>query len=288
MIRASGFLALSLAGSAVFAGDSVEIQVKYPVGRILLLKSDQNNVTDAAGMRIVQMHVQEIEEEVLPGVGGATHLRLTYQRQAMRTESPMGRMEFDSAKGTEPVTEPSFAVLSALVGQSFEILLEPDLSVREIRGAEGIAQRILGALPADLPSESVEQIVASYSADELAKLAGEKLEIVPKRAVSVGESWSNAIEMQLPGVGSLVTTSVYTLGGVLEKIATIDFVVSAKMADGNALLTGLDMSGTGVTHFDLEAGYFTDSHVEIKMSGQVQGMPMSVMSTVDVVQSLAK
>jgi len=286
VIRAGALLALSLTGSAVFAGDNVEIQVKYPVGRVLLMKSDQNNVTDAAGMRIVQVHVQEIEEEVLPTVAGVTHLRLTYLRQAMRTESPMGRMDFDSAKGAEPVSEPSFAVLGALVGQSFEVLLDSDLSVREIRGAEGIVQRVLRALPADLPSESVEQIVASFSAEELAKLAAEKLEIVPQRAVSVGESWSNAVEMQLPGVGSLITTSVYTLGRVLGKTATIDFVVSAKMADGNALLTGLEMSGAGVTHFDLEAGYFTDSHVEIKMSGQVQGMPMSVLSTVDVVQSL--
>ena len=286
MIRAGSFLALSLAGSAVFAADNVEIQVKYPVGRVLLMKSNQNNVTDAAGMRIVQVHVQEFEEEVLPVEAGATHLRLTYQRQQMRTESPMGRMEFDSAKGEKPVNEPSFAVLGALVGQSFEVLLEPDLSVREIRGADRIASRIRQALPPDLPSESVKQIVASFSAEELAKLASEKLEVAPQRAVLVGESWTNSIKMQLPGVGSLVTTSVYTLDGVLGSTATIDFVVSAKMADGNALLTGLDMSGTGVTHFDLEAGYFTDSHVEIKMAGQVQGMPMSVTSTVDVVQSL--
>ncbi len=286
MIRASTFLVLSLAGSAVFAGDGVEIQVRYPVGRVLLFKSTQNNVTDAAGMRIVQVHTQEIEEEVLPAEAGATHLRLTYLRQAMRTESPMGRMDFDSAKGGKPVSEPSFVVLDALVGQSFEVLLESDLSVREIRGAEGIAKRVLRALPEDLPAESVEQIAASFSAEELAKLASEKLEVVPQRVVVVGESWSNAVEMQLPGVGSLVTTSVFTLGGVLGNTATIDFVVSAKMAKGNALLTGLDMSGTGVTHFDLEAGYFTDSHVEIKMAGQVQGMPMSVMSTVDVVQSL--
>jgi hypothetical protein len=286
VIRSGVIVTLSVAGTVVWAGETVEIQVKYPVGRVLLMKSDQNNVTDAAGMRIVQMHAQEIEEEVLPSDAGLIHLRLTYQRQTMRTESPMGSMEFDSAEFSGPIQEPSFAVLGALVGESFEVLLGQDLTVQEIRGAESIAQRVRKALPADLPVESVNQIVASFSAKDLARLASEKLEVLPQQAVALGESWRNAIEMQLPGVGSLVTTSIYTLGKVAENIATIDFVVSAKMAEGNTLLTGLEMSGTGVTHFDLEAGYFTDSRVEIKMSGEVQGMPMSVTSTVDVVQTL--
>lgn len=286
MIRISRYIVLSLSSTVVWAGGPVDIEVRYPEGRVLLMKSEQNNVTDAAGMRIVQVHVQEIEEEVLAPEGESTRLKMTYKRQAMRTASPMGSMDFDSAKDSGPIMDPSFAVLGALVGQSFEVLLAKDLSVVEVQGTEGIAQRIRDAMPSDMPSESVEKVVSSFSSTALAKLVSEKTDIVPESPVNLGESWTNAVEMQLPGVGSMTTTSVYTLGTVLGDIATIDFMVSAQMSDGNALLTGLSLSGSGVTHFDLQAGYFTDSKVEIKLAGEIQGMPMSVVSTVDVSQNL--
>jgi hypothetical protein len=286
VIRISRFIVLSLSSTVVWAAGPVDIDVLYPEGRVLLMKSEQNNVTDAAGMRIVQVHIQEVEEEVLAQEGDTTHLKMTYKRQAMRTSSPMGSMDFDSARDNGPIKDPSFAVLGALVGQSFDVLLAQDLSVVEVQGVEGIAQRIREAMPSDMPSESVEKVVSSFSSRALAKLVSEKTEVVPDSPVNLGESWTNAVEMQLPGVGSMITTSVYTLGSVNGDVATIDFKVSAQMADGNALLTGLNLAGAGVTHFDLQAGYFTDSKVEIKMSGEIQGMPMSVTSTVDVSQTL--
>ena len=65
MIRNALILSLSLFSSAVLAAGPVKIEPQFPEGRVSLVKTEQNNVTDAAGMRIVQVHVQEIQEEVL-------------------------------------------------------------------------------------------------------------------------------------------------------------------------------------------------------------------------------
>jgi hypothetical protein len=286
VIRPSFFFALSLLGGASVEAAPVKIELKYPQGRVLLFKSEQNNITDAAGMRIIQVHVQEIEEEVLSTEGGQTHLRMTYMRQAMRTESPMGSMSFDSASDSGPISDPSFAVLGALVGQSFEVLLNGDHSVREVRGAEDIAQHIRDAMPSDMPSASVDQVVASFNPDALGKMVSENTQILPAEPVEIGASWTRIVEMDLPGVGEMTTTSNYTLSKVSGRLATIDFVVSAQMEAGNALFTGLNLTGKGLSHFDLDRGFLVDSHVSIKMTGEIQGMPMTVTSQVDVEQSL--
>jgi len=277
---------LSLYGSSVFAEGPLEITPQFPEGRVLVVKSEQNNVTDAAGMRIVQVHIQEIQEEVLEARTDATRLRLTYLRQAMRTESPMGSMNFDSATDGAVASDPSFTLLGAIVGQSFDVVLEKDLTVREVTGADRIVQHIREVAPADMPVGALDQVAAAFNPEALAKMVSQKNEMYPARAVSTGDTWSNSVELELPGVGGMTSTSDFTLGDVSDGVATIDYLVSAVMEGNNTLLSSFNLSGTGRSHFDLEKGFFTDSKVEIKMTGEIQGMPMTVMSTVEMLQTL--
>ena len=179
MIRNALILSLSLFSSAVLAAGPVKIEPQFPEGRVSLVKTEQNNVTDAAGMRIVQVHVQEIQEEVLESRKGAARIQLTYMRQAMRTESPMGSMNFDSAVEGSAALDPSFAMLSGIVGQSFQVWLERDLSVREIQGSERLIQRIRESAPENLPAGALEAVEATFKPDALAKMVNQKNDMFP-------------------------------------------------------------------------------------------------------------
>ena len=291
MVRRQGLLiAAALWCGTVHAEPAVSLEFKYPEGRVIHEVTKKNNVTDAAGMRIVQFHQQEIERRVLSSDKNGVVLQLTYQRQLMTTESPLGSMSFDSAVDKAPPEDLSFTVLGLLVGQSFTVLLDENFQVSTVTGAERIAQTLKESLPKDLPKDAVEKVMASFTTAALKKLVSDKRQVLPNKAVVPGDTWSNSVDMALSSAGMMTTISDYTLRSLEEdgarQVAVIDYVIRAEMAPGNQLLSGFSVKGKGETRFDVALGMFIGSEVNIEMSGEIQGMPMNVSSNVTVTNQL--
>lgn len=287
MVKRQGFfIAFALWCGTGHAETPVSLELKYPEGRVIHEVTKKNNVTDAAGMRIVQFHQQEIEERVLSADSDGVVLQLTYQRQLMKTESPLGSMSFDSAVDKAPPEDLSFTVLGLLVGQSFTVRLDKNGQVSTVTGADRITKTLKDSLPKDLPTDAVEKVMASFTTVALKKLVSDKRQILPGKSVVPGDTWSNSVEMTLSSAGVMTTISDYTFRSVEDKgqrrVAVVDYVVRAEMAPGNQLLSGFSVKGKGQAHFDLAEGMFTDSEVNIQMSGEIQGMPMTVTSNVTV------
>ncbi len=289
MKSAAVFLSLGLWAGIAQASEPVELKLKYSEGRVLLMKTEASNVIDAAGMQITQVHEQEIEERVLESTSRGSLLRLTYVRQAMRTESPMGSMSFDSALENEVPPDLVFSMFNALVGQGFEIRVGSNGEILDIQGTETILQRIREALPEDVPEAALSELAAGFDDTTFSHSLKEQQEMLPSSPVAMGESWSNAVEMMLPGVGEMTTVTDYTLESVAtsgaNRIATIAYVLRSQLSQGNSLLDGYDVEGTGRAHFDITRGFVLDNRTEVRMRGEVQGMPMVVSSTVAFEQS---
>jgi len=180
----------------------------------------------------------------------------------------------------------SFTVLGLLVGQSFTVRLDKNGQVSTVTGADRITKTLKDSLPKDLPTDAVEKVMASFTTVALKKLVSDKRQILPGKSVVPGDTWSNSVEMTLSSAGVMTTISDYTFRSVEDKgqrrVAVVDYVVRAEMAPGNQLLSGFSVKGKGQAHFDLAEGMFTDSEVNIQMSGEIQGMPMTVTSNVTV------
>ena len=156
-------VALSAFAAGELYAEPTALTLKYPEGRSLVMTSESSNVTDAAGMQIVQVHTQVVEETVLQTNRAGTLLRVTYLRQAMKTESPMGSMVYDSSEQT-PASASPFPALAAVVGKGFEVFLSSGGDAVEVRGVEALLEGLREAMPEDLPPEAVEGVIASFSA----------------------------------------------------------------------------------------------------------------------------
>ncbi len=288
MDRIVTIAALSLFAAGELCAEPVALSLEHPLGRTLVMTSESSNVTDAAGMKIVQVHTQVVEEKVLQSDASGALLRVTYLRQAMRTESPMGSMTFDSADESAAGSSP-FPALSVLVGKGFEVKLSPNGDVLSVRGVDALLQDLRDAMPSDLPPDAVEAVVSSFDADSLTSEFLESAGMLPERPVDIGDSWSNSVEVDLPGVGQMTTVTDFTLkslGGASSPLATVIYTVRSELEEGNTLLDGFDVTGTGTFHLDTEAGYLVDNVTEVRMTGEVQGMPMTVTSRTSMEQVL--
>ena len=65
MDRIVTIAALSLFAAGELCAEPVALSLEHPLGRTLVMTSESSNVTDAAGMKIVQVHTQVVEEKVL-------------------------------------------------------------------------------------------------------------------------------------------------------------------------------------------------------------------------------
>lgn len=281
-------VALTLLVAGEVYAEPTALTLKYPEGRTLVMTSESSNVTDAAGMQIVQVHTQVVEEKVLETDAGGTLLRVTYLRQAMKTESPMGSMVFDSSDPSTSGGSP-FPALGAIVGKGFEVRLSPTGDVVEVRGVESLLQGLREAMPDDLPAEAVEGVIASFNADSLTSEFLEAAGMLPSSPVDVGDTWSNSIDTELPGVGQMTTLTDFTVKSLRDggsPFAVVDYSVRSELEEGNTLLDGFDVTGTGTFRLHIEEGYLLENLTEVRMTGEVQGMPMTVTSRTSMEQSL--
>ena len=284
--QAIAALCLFAAGEA--QAEPTTLELKYPEGRALVMTSESSNVTDAAGMRIVQVHTQVVEEKVLEIDPNGTLLQVTYLRQAMKTESPMGSLAYDSEEQGAVSSSP-FPALGALVGKSFQVLLSSGGGIVEVRGVESLLKGLRDAMPEDLPEEAVEGVISSFNAESLTREFLESAGMLPSNRVDVGDTWSNSVDSELPGVGQMTTLTDFTVASLRESnspYAVVNYTVRSQLEEGNTLLDGSDVTGTGVFRLHIDEGYLVDNLTEVKMTGEVQGMPMTVTSTTSMTQEL--
>ena len=176
-----------------------------------------------------------------------------------------------------------------LVGKGFEVRLSSEGAVLELRGVEALMASLREAMPEDFPPAAVEGVVESFNVDALTKQFEEEAELLPNAPVDLGDAWSNSVVVDLPGVGEMTTITDFTLkeiGGTRPDVATITYSVRTELEEGNTLLDGFDVTGSGSFHLDMEAGYVMDNVTEVRLTGQVQGMPMTVTSRTSMEQVL--
>ncbi len=200
---------------------------------------------------------------------------LVFDRYKLAAESPMGKMEFDSAQPADKDgANPLAAALRPIVGSTLTMTVAPDGTIKQITGGERLA--------------ALGQFAAQISDPKQAKrLFGQILTLHHGTGLArVGESWENVDALDMEMIGSFKMKTTHTLRSASGDDAVVDFkgtIEPASESPGEATAQIKEARFAGTYHWDTGDGELdrmtTDQTVvmDVKQLGQTRNeMKMKV------------
>lgn len=174
-------------------------------------------------------------------------------------------MRYDSGEKNDPAKEKMFMQYAACVGAPFEIVLSPQGRIERVGGTDAVIQRLLGADRKTMSSDAVAKVTADYSENGLKGIVQQAFQKLPERPVAADSLWKHSWGGTL-GFLRLQNDATYTLKGFQQRPEGRAAIITAKMTSrytgdkrldtgqGMATVHAFDVSGSGLTVFDLAAG----------------------------------
>ncbi len=288
------------------SGEKVQLKFSLKKGESYKLKmsTDQKISQDIMGMKqdMTQAFTMVFRHDVeaVDDKGEAT-IKVTYESVSYKSESPMGKVEYDSTK--PPAEVPAMAKgYAALVGQGFTMKMTPNGTLTDIKGIAAMLENMLKKmeLPEGPEKALIEKNLKKQFTDEAMKEQMQSsLAIFPDKPVGVGDSW----EKKFSGMGMFpcIVENTWTLKSRKDGVATIDVISKVKPdPDGKPVDMGVvkltyKLSGemSGSTKVKESTGWAVSSKIKQKISGTVkmespamgeEGMsfPISIDSTITI------
>jgi hypothetical protein len=230
--------------------------------------------TDQSNVQVFHLTVEDVTAD------GSATLRQTFESVRMELSSPAGKTVFDSGAGdkpTDPVGAAIGTTMSAMIGESITIVLQPTGAVTRVEGMSRILDKVMKTLPQNpAMAQTMSQLKGSMGDDAVRSLFEQSFVSFPDRAVKAGETWTGQFKMSNPMFGALTTTMTSTLKGVESgsgaSIARITVMI-AMAQDPQAppsVLPGMtariaDSKGEGEILFDITKGRLQKSTFKSEM-----------------------
>jgi hypothetical protein len=230
--------------------------------------------TDQSNVQVFHLTVEDVTAD------GSATLRQTFESVRMELSSPAGKTVFDSGAGdkpTDPVGAAIGTTMSAMIGESITIVLQPTGAVTRVEGMSRILDKVMKTLPQNpAMAQAMSQLKASMGDDAVRSLFEQSFVNFPDRAIKAGETWTGQFKMSNPMFGALTTTMTSTLKGVESgnsaSIARIAVMI-AMAQDADAKPSGLpgmtaklaDSKGEGEILFDITKGRLQKSSFKSEM-----------------------
>ena len=270
-------------GASTGSVDKVELRLRLKKGDsyTMLLTADQKMKMKMQGqeMGIDQaFHFTSTYDVEEVAADGTAAVRVTYDAVMVRQKAGMLDIEYNSEAPSAEVP-PMAQAFAALVGQSFNMDITRTGTVKEVRGADALLERMLGAmnLPEGPMRQSMENSLAEQFSSEGLKEAIEKLMgFYPEEPVGVGDSWST--EDVLTKGFPIVLKQSYTVKDRKDGMCVIGFE-STMMPnrDAEPLKMGMmsityALSGEekGTMEVDESSGWIRTSKATFEMSGEMK------------------
>jgi len=271
------------------AGDEkVELKYRFEAGKTytLLMTVEQQIVT----------WINEVEQEVNQTIGigetfevksiaddGTATIVVTFGPMSLKSEGPMGKIEYDSENPPKDVPLPARA-FATMLDQHFTMKMTPEGRVTEIRGMDVMFDKILESLelPEGPMKDSMIKSMKKQFGDQAIKEMLENFTgLMPDKPVGVGDAWSQ--KMALTTMFPSIIENTCTLTERKDGVATIAVDSTIKPnADAPPLTMGpmkmtykLKGSQKGTFKLDEATGWFVSGKMTQKMSGEmvIEGTP---------------
>jgi len=216
---------------------------------------------------------------------------VTYDRIIYKQTSPMGEVDYDSEtyEGEPPLQASGFA---ALLGKSFEIVLDTKGEVTAVDGVDKMLDEMMGELD-NLPDAAKEQLKAQFGDDQMRQNMQNMSVYYPAKPVKVGDAWQQDGSLQNMIEMDMMTT--YKLMDKSDDAWTIEFASEVNTPEGaepmsmNGMEIAYNIGGTqkGTNKVNPADGMLTSStftqlfsgNMQMNMNGQELEWPITIEST---------
>jgi uncharacterized protein DUF6263 len=276
-----------LATATGSSGQDVTLQYRWTKGEEIRQRVVQQTITTVAGLpggagAGVEANMTQVSRTTVDDVAadGAVTLRYAYESARWEMKTPTGTMAFDTASsdpGNAGVLSGAKDVLTALVGETFVVVMTPNGQIQKVDGIERIREKVLKSLPSDRSTAPVlEALKNNFSEEGIRSALTQASAQFPERPLKPGDTWDRTTTMTNPLLGRQTTTTLFTLKDVEtssgSQVARIATRVTTQSADEPiAGLPGLktrltDSSGEGELTFDVTKGHLLRSTTRVTMS----------------------
>jgi hypothetical protein len=265
------------------SADKVQLQLRLQAG-----KSYKMQVT--ADQKIAQQimgQAQNLEQTIGMGytfkvkavaADGAMSVDTEYHSVKFRQTGPMGVIEYDS--DNPPATIPPMAIgFSALVGQSFSMVITTDGAVKDIQGVDAMLARMMEKinLPDAQMKAAIEGSLSEQFGDQaLKEMMGNMMAIYPGKPVDIGESWTKqfVITKGFPMVLDNTWKLKARKGGVsmIDVVTVVKSNPKAPPTDMTFMKLSYNLTGTqkGTMEVQESTGWVIRSKLNQDLTGQVE------------------
>lgn len=203
--------------------------------------------------------------------GGKATIEQKYTRVAAKSDNPMGKVDYDSAK---PDSRPGpMAQLAELIGETLTLGMNERGKVVETKTSD------------DFPTDAVDK-----SGVGLEQALGQCVPEFPEQGIAIGESWTTSMNLPLPGMGemqcSIVNKLVEVGNGKAKLEQEFQFDTSKLQLPNGAKLEA--KKSTGYTILDLATCLPIDSESTMVMDMTAQGPGGGMSMAMSVTSKLAR
>ncbi len=186
------------------------------------------------------------------------------------------KISYDSAQAPDPANNnPMTAFFKAMLNHEFTVVINRDLEVKDVRGAEELVRNLSAVNPQLRPL-----LTNILSKDALRQMTEPTLFAVPPRPVRVGDTWNRTTHLDMGAIGGYHSRYTFTYqgrerGGDRIKQATQLVYTSPKETAGAALpfkIKSAKLSstgGNGEAIFDRSKGRIASSDFSLDLDGQL-------------------
>ena len=218
--------------------EKVLLRAKYRIGDRYLLKTvaEQNIVQqrDAQSVEMKQTIRMELAMEVLSvGEEGTADTRVTYNRIALTQESPLTRLDYDSADPEKTGgNHPGLVGFKVLVGKSLTMKTTSRGEVKGVKGLGAIRDGLLREVPEGSARETAKrQLEQALSEEHFVEQMSSFGLVCPEHPVGVGDTWRQDHKVNM-GVANVIVRNDFEVTAITPD--SVKLALVAKMEDAGA------------------------------------------------------
>lgn len=283
----AGMVAVCCLATSALAGEDVTLKLKYVKGDVLKYRT--TTVTDMLGkgpqgeMKIAQTMVMDSDMTVkdVAENGNAT-IEMNFSKIKMDMDSPMGKMGYDS--DNKDAGSP-LAMMGGMIGKPITFELEPNGTVKSVKGAKELADAVGNPQMAQMVSE-----------ETLKQTMERSFKLFPAKPLKPGDTWTDESSQNMGGVTLKFTTDATFKGMTkvddreLAEIGTSVKVVLDAMDMPGVKIDLKEGGGTGTTWFDPALGQMRKMEstskmamdVNVEQNGQKESTTQNVTTKITV------
>jgi len=260
--------AIGMLTIATPAAAQVELRYKWVKGDVLDYRVTLHTTSDVSGVpgrddaRTEQTITQRITLTV-DGVAptGVASVHETVGSIRSELSAPNGKVVVDTAAPSEttkdPIADAMSKMLTAVVGQTINIVFGPDGTVRSLEGGARLLERVITAGGASRETAMASQaLTALYSDDALRSMLEQSFPKLPVQPLKPGDTWTGQLALGNQTVGRIAAALTFTL-------KSLDGTGDTERATLQHLFEGQYTTPVRIVAFNTAEGWSRDATEEI-------------------------